>query len=50
MIGVEGPPMFRADRRRRCASMPSDTGESLAALPFGKEEIVGGEVIRHSGL
>ena len=50
VIGVEGP-MFRT--RTGEATVRVDTVEMLAKslrpLPFGKEEIVDGEVVRHSG-
>ena len=50
VIGVEGP-MFRT--RTGEATVRVDTVEMLAKslrpLPFGKEEIVEGEVVRHSG-
>jgi len=50
VIGVEGP-MFRT--RTGEATVRADAVEMLAKslrpLPFGKEEVVEGEVIRHSG-
>jgi lysyl-tRNA synthetase class 2 len=50
VIGIEGP-MFRT--RTGEATVRVDTvsmlAKSLRPLPFGKEEVVDGEVIRHSG-
>lgn len=50
VIGVEGP-MFRTRTGEPTVRVDAVTmlAKSLRPLPFGKEEVVNGEVIRHSG-
>jgi lysyl-tRNA synthetase class 2 len=50
VIGAEGP-MFRTRTGEATVRVDSVTmlAKSLRPLPFGKEEVVDGEVVRHSG-
>jgi lysyl-tRNA synthetase class 2 len=50
VIGVEGP-MFRTRTGEATVRVDAVTmlAKSLRPLPFGKEEVVDGEVVRHSG-
>jgi lysyl-tRNA synthetase class 2 len=50
VIGVEGP-MFRTRTGEATVRVDSVSllAKSLRPLPFGKEELVNGEVVRHSG-